>query len=131
MAERLRRRNSGDDRCQADVFQSRKLQSAVKRDAHSDGNQLSSHCFHFTSFCEGSLPKQKIHQTSRDKRAQERRRLALFLLKNRTMSCSIKHGMVTLESLWTRIRSRKPGSLRWSITTNCTDRQGALERKMG
>ena len=26
----------------------------------------------------------------------------------------------TLESLWTRRRSRKPGSLRWSITTRCT-----------
>ena len=36
------------------------------------------------------------------------------------MSCSIKHGMITLESLWTRRRSRKPDSLRWSITTKCT-----------
>ena len=26
----------------------------------SDGNQLSSYCFHFTSFCEGSPLKQKI-----------------------------------------------------------------------
>ena len=47
-------------------------------------------------------------------------------------------------SLWTRRRSRKPGSMRWSITTKCTcsmksaycsmlggDRQGALESKMG
>ena len=31
-----------------------------KREAHSDGNQSSSHCFHFPSFCEGSPPKQKI-----------------------------------------------------------------------
>ena len=30
------------------------LQSAIKREAHSDGNQLSSRCFHLTSFCEGS-----------------------------------------------------------------------------
>ena len=26
----------------------------------SDDNQLSSHCFHFASFCEGSRPEQKI-----------------------------------------------------------------------
>ena len=43
-----------------------------------------------------------------------------ILLKNRTMSCSIKHGMITLESLWTRRRSRKSDSLRWNITTECT-----------
>ena len=53
MAERLRRRNSGDDRCQADVCQSRQFAVCREREAHSDGDQLSSHCFHFTSFCEG------------------------------------------------------------------------------
>ena len=42
MSERLRRRSSGDDRCRADVCQSRLWQSDVKREAHSDGNQLSS-----------------------------------------------------------------------------------------
>ena len=42
------------------------------------------------------------------------------LLKNQMMNCSIKHGRITLESLWTRRRSRKPDSLRWSITTRCT-----------
>ena len=36
------------------------------------------------------------------------------------MICSIKHGMITLELLWTRLRSRKPGSLRWSVTTKYT-----------
>ena len=28
------------------------------------------------------------------------------------MSCSIKHGMITVESLWTRRRSRKADSVR-------------------
>ena len=60
MAERLRRGNSGDDRCQADVCQSRQFAVCREREAHSDGDQLYSHCFHFTSFCEGSPPKQKI-----------------------------------------------------------------------
>ena len=35
-------------------------------------------------------------------------------------SCSIKYGMVTRESLWTRRRSRKTDSVRLSITTKCT-----------
>ena len=69
MAVRLRRINSGDDGCQADVCQSRWSHSAVnrerrergiEREAHSDGNQLSSHCFHFTRVCEGSPPEQRI-----------------------------------------------------------------------
>ena len=34
----------------------------IEREAHSDGDQLSSRRFHFTCFCEGSLPKQKIHK---------------------------------------------------------------------
>ena len=38
-----------------------------EKEAHSDGNQLSSHCFHFTSVCEGSPPKQKVPRTSREK----------------------------------------------------------------
>ena len=48
------------------------LQLVVNRETHSDGNQLSSCCFHFMSFCEGSPPKQKLLRTSREKRAQER-----------------------------------------------------------
>ena len=35
-------------------------------------------------------------------RELRRSRKTAFLLKNRTMSCPIKHGMITLESLWTR-----------------------------
>ena len=31
-----------------------------------------------------------------------------------------KRGMTTLELLWTRKKSRKPDSLRWSIRTKCT-----------
>ena len=56
------------------------------------------------------------------------------LLKSQTMICSIKHETITPELLWTRRRSRKPGSFRWSITTSCTCSikcLGAPESKMG
>ena len=41
-------------------------------------------------------------QCGREESAGELRRSGktVFLLKNRTTSCSIKHGMITLESLW-------------------------------
>ena len=43
-------------------------EGGTEREAHSDGDQMFSHCFHPTSFCEGSPPpKQKTPQTSRKK----------------------------------------------------------------
>ena len=58
--------------------------------------------------------------TGRIRRRTSTIQRTVLLLKNQTMICSIKHGMITLESLQTGRRSRKPGSLRPSITTRCT-----------
>ena len=47
MAETLRRRNSGDDSCQADVCQSRQFAVCSERETHSDGTNCPDIAFTF------------------------------------------------------------------------------------